>query len=368
MSLQKKLEKLHALIINEEHEKAEALFHEAFVEAARSVHKNFMEEEDWMSDDSFDENDVDEATDEIEDEEMFSEDEFEDDDDVEDVEVDDMDSEDEDDMDSEDDFEDDDMEDVDAEEGDIEDRLEDLEDEIERLTAEFDSLMSTEEGEHDMDIDGDGEIEGDDDMEVDAEDDLESEMEVEEDVDGHGYGAGPKNDGHAGNGGKPGDRRKMPSGAHHRNDDKDGVYEEDDLEEAFDELDESFELEDISNENSEDLIGTGGKQSFSPNAPANTVLPKKSANTLDAKPHKVGEGPTHKGYDREDAPSTSKMKARKNVRGKSTDDTSSVAKEGDTGAALNKDYAGNKGNQKSPYASVKNVTESKKAARRAVKK
>jgi hypothetical protein len=209
----------------------------------------------------------------------------------------------------------------------LEDRIADLESELEALKSEFETLQSDEmdEPEH-ADIFG-GE-EGDD-MEAGEEGD-----EVDEGEELATKGDGPSHAGHPMGGGMPGDHRLMPKGAHWAKGggDEDGIYEE--LEE-FLALDESFELESVSNENKEAPIGTGGG-SFTPQKTSPIPQKKLGARMGGEAVDVNAKGKNYKGYDREDAPAVQKMAARKNVRSSATDDMSKVTKEGDNAALINK--------------------------------
>ena len=175
-------------LVNEDREGAEALFHEIVVEKSRDIYQSILESEDEDLDETEDE-DLDEASDddeleEAEDEdldededenleEMFGLDEFE-------MEADPMGGDATDDMigdlgmdDEEGDM---DMDADDEMDGDVEDRVQDLEDALEELKAEFDAMMGDEEGEGDEDMDMDmGDEEGDMDMDIDSEEDDETE-------------------------------------------------------------------------------------------------------------------------------------------------------------------------------------------------
>jgi hypothetical protein len=197
MADRKKFEEMLERLINEDKAGAEELFHEIVVEKSREIYENLLEDDledkdvDEASDEEVDESDdeeVDEASDEEVDEsddedtkvdEDFNLDEFE----VEadpmaamggdpadnmmgDVEVDGGDMG---------------MDDMggDEEGGGIEDRVVDLEDALDELKAEFEKMMSGEEGEEgsdDMDMDDmGGDEEGSDDEEGEESDDEEKE-------------------------------------------------------------------------------------------------------------------------------------------------------------------------------------------------
>jgi hypothetical protein len=174
-----KFEKMLELLVNEDKAAAQELFHEIVVEKSRDIYESLLEDEDDL-DEAEDEEDeeVDEASDEEVDEsdedldEGFDMDTFEVE--ADDEEADDMDDEEGDDMDMDDEEGDDmDMDDEEGEEGDVEDRVEDLEDALDDLKAEFEKMMSGD--------DGDDE-EGDDmDMGGDATDDMMGDLGMDDD-------------------------------------------------------------------------------------------------------------------------------------------------------------------------------------------
>jgi hypothetical protein len=198
-----KFEEMLERLVNEDKAGAEELFHEIVVEKSREIYENLLEDEDKEVDETTDEDkEVDEAADEEVDEsdEDLDEaaDEDEDDDDDKDVKEDfdleefEVEADDEpemdpmmggdpaDDMMGGDEEGDDDM----GGEGDMEDRVEDLEDALDELKAEFEKMMSDDEGGEeeagdDMDMDMDDE-EGDDDMEEPEEESYEFESTDEE--------------------------------------------------------------------------------------------------------------------------------------------------------------------------------------------
>jgi len=167
MADQNKFEKMLELLVNEDKEAAQELFHEIVVEKSRDIYESLLEDEaevDEATDEEVDEatdEEVDEATDEDLDEsddetveEGFDLDEFE-------VEADPMDMDKTDDMmaDLGMDDEGEEGDDEDAPEGDVEDRVEDLEDALDDLKAEFEKMMA---GDDDGEDDGE---EADDDAE-----------------------------------------------------------------------------------------------------------------------------------------------------------------------------------------------------------
>ena len=181
MSDQNKFEKMLELLVNEDKAAAEELFHEIVVEKSRDIYESLLE----------DETDVDEATDEEVDETTDEEvdeasDEDLDEDDSEEVEenfdLDTFEVEADDDMggDATDDMmadlgmddEGEEGDDEDAPEGDVEDRVEDLEDALDDLKAEFEKMMAGDDEGEEADDDAD-----DMDMDMDADDEEETEEE-----------------------------------------------------------------------------------------------------------------------------------------------------------------------------------------------
>ncbi len=165
-----KFEKMLELLVNEDKEAAQELFHEIVVEKSRDIYESLLEDEEVdeevdESDEDLDEADHDdEEVDEDDDlDENFNLDTFEveaDDEEAADEEADDMDMDDEaDDMDMDDD------------DGDVEDRVEDLEDALDDLKAEFEKLMAGGEGDGDDDADMGG----------DATDDMMADLGMDDD-------------------------------------------------------------------------------------------------------------------------------------------------------------------------------------------
>lgn len=299
-----KLMKVMEYLINEQEDKARDLLHQIFIEKARAIHEEMMQEED----DDLDEktlggNEMDDFADdlradeaEIKGEEHFSmegEDMGEEmpmDDAVEDLgdELEDMDADDADmgdeevevDMDDEDMTMDDDAGD-DAHMGgeaehdeSEEDRIEDLEAAIEALKAEFDALKH----------------EGDEHEEAEhaAEDDAEEEEDVAE------------------------------------------AWET--MDEEFDNLDENIDLETVT-------AAKGGEVGSGKFARAETNTRSPVANTrsdMGVKPVVTGKGAKASGYERQAAPTSASMGANNRLK-KSTQGMSPVSKEGSTKALLNKD-------------------------------
>ena len=156
-----KFEKLIDLIINEDQERAEQLFHEIVVEKSREIYENIIDED--MTTDMIDEISSEEEgmDDMMEDDEEFTDDEEIDGDF---------------DVDSEEDFGDEEVDlemDVDSDHHDdmggneeLEDRVVDLEDKLDELMAEFESLMGDDGDDDEVDMEVD--VEDDDDMVAEA--------------------------------------------------------------------------------------------------------------------------------------------------------------------------------------------------------
>jgi hypothetical protein len=166
-----KFEKMLELLVNEDKEAAQELFHEIVVEKSRDIYESLLEDDeevDESDDEEVDESDedLDEADDEEVDEsdedldENFSLDTFEVE--ADDEEADDASDEEADDM----DMGDEEGEEDEGDDGDVEDRVEDLEDALDDLKAEFEKMMAG---------DDEGE-EGDDDMGGDATDDMMGDL------------------------------------------------------------------------------------------------------------------------------------------------------------------------------------------------
>ena len=152
-----KFEQLIEYVINDEEAKAKELFHDIVVEKSREIYENLMDESE-EADEELDEAEE-EALDEEEEEldETFGGDAS--DDLIQDVEAEEEGmQEDESDAEFDDEAEEDGEDlthDIEAghDEGDIEDRVVDLEDKLDELMAEFESLMGDEAGEDHVDLD-----------------------------------------------------------------------------------------------------------------------------------------------------------------------------------------------------------------------
>lgn len=184
-----KFEQLIEFVINDEEAKAKELFHDIVVEKSREIYENLMNEEDEEELDEAEEEELDEAEEEL-DENMMGGDAS--DNLIDDVEAEEQGmQEEEEESDAEfDDAAEEDGEDLthDIEaghdEGGIEDRVVDLEDKLDELMAEFESLMGGEAGEEHGDSVSD--IDGGDALEMDDTDTAEfgdeSEMGMMENV------------------------------------------------------------------------------------------------------------------------------------------------------------------------------------------
>lgn len=325
------LEKAIVHLLNEEHEQAEALFHKFMVSRARQIHESLRQGEDAVLEEGWDE--------EITSESYFTEDDLSDAEDAagEDEAVGEFGADDfgGDEVDGAegiegDEFAADDIEgaadeiedefgidgDEMGDEGDLRAEMDDLKAQIEALTAEFEAQFDGEGDEFAADdaegIEGDefaadsedGEEFGDhDDFGVDGADDAADQADSMED--------------------------DMEDGDHVEE------SEEDFSDEDFDDITESIvsELEKISVSLTDGKeIGTGKSISQNNKSPA---LQKKPDVNNDGKPVQI-KAEEHQGFERETAPAVKDMKKRKNNRSKAEDGNSTVSKEGNKSAILNK--------------------------------
>lgn len=306
------LEKAIVHLLNEEHDKAEALIHRFMVDRARQIHEKLRQSDDRVLEEGWDEEITSESYFTEEDLEDLEADEAGDDAAMDDMGGDDMDAEGDAEMadaevegdleDAGDDLEaasdelEGDLEGDDMADGDVEGRIEDLEDQLERLTAEFEALMADD----DADMDGDADMDMGDEMVGDevAGDEMADDAEMADGI-------------------------------------EDDMSDEDGDEETFDDITESIvsDLEKIS------VTLADGKEVGDGKAVAQnkkSVVGGEKAGEAAPVATKAEE---HKGFDREPSPAVKDMPKRRNTRSKATDDMSSVAKEGDKGAMLNKDFA-----------------------------
>jgi len=158
--MSKKYEQLIEYIINDEEDKAKELFHDIVVETSRDIYENLIDEEDFAEEES-----VEDMSDAIEaDEEGISEE-----DDEMDMEMPDMGDE------------EGEEEGEEAEEEELEDRVMDLEDALDELKAEFDSMMDDDgEEKPEMDMDMDMEMEATETDEEAVSEEAEEEVEESE--------------------------------------------------------------------------------------------------------------------------------------------------------------------------------------------
>lgn len=323
------LEKAFVALLNEEHDKAEELFHKFIVERARQIHESNRAGDDFVLDENW--------NDEITAESYFTEDDL-------------SDLTDEDNGEGEEDFG--------AEDG----------AEGEGQDDDFGGIQgSDEEGDMDADMDGDMEMDADQDIEGDLDstdekidhltdqidkltaefaammdaigDEGEGMDDAEGDADGEDFGAGDDFDG------MDGEEEGEADGVA---DDMDGAEEEPAMEdEEYDDITESIidELEKVS-VSLEDghEIGTG--KSFTQNRGAALQQKGKDARQGGA-PIKMKQD-AHKGFERETAPAVDTLKPRRNnVKSDKTVLAQKVSKEGDKSAELNK-LSSENGNTKSP--------------------
>ena len=323
------LEKAFVALLNEEHDKAEEMFHQFIVERARQIHESNRAGDDYVLNENWDE--------EITTESYFTEDDLSDlEDDSEEMPAD-EDGEDFGPEEKEDEFDTDDTDDMtggdgfdgysnDSEEEEHEEiessdeRISDLQDQISELEAEFKAMMDALQDEGDMSDDSedmddmsdmddmdDGEIEGSE------EDEIEDEAEaIEDDMD---------------------DEKPAMEGEEH--------------EEDYDDITESIidELEKVSVSLEADgkEIGSGG--GFTQNRGA--AIPMKSKDARQGgQPIKMKHA-THKGFERETAPSVETVKARRNNVKSADAALSKVSKEGNKSAEINK-LSSETGNTTSP--------------------
>ena len=335
--MSKKLEKVLEYLINNQEDAAKELLHQVFIEKARSIHEELinMEDEEEM-DENGDMGDhfgdevgqhsahLDELSDEIDAEETMAE--TEDDMDTADAEGnlgDDMGSEDGmmdmggdmDDMGSDDMGGDmDDMDDMGSEEvgggmEKIESTMDELEDMLASLKAQFEKLESGDDSEADMG--GDMDDMGGEDMEDAEGDEGMEDAEGEEGM-------------------------------------EDAEGEEDEMDESwlaeFDDLEESVDMDKATIPSNAE-VGAGKYAK----AEANTKSPVATSQKelFGAKPVVTGKGAAKSGYERETAPSSAQLAGVKdNRRKKATDGQSSVSKEGSGSSMLSKSQG--EGGKKSP--------------------
>lgn len=294
----RKIESFIAALLNEEHETAAELFSDYLLTRAQEIHEGLRQGDHPIL--------AEDVEDEIKSEQYFTDEDLADEGDV-DGEIDDAadDLADEMNVDAEEEVEAD--EDFGAEEeeevevADVDDRLEDIEAQLDELTAEFDRMMAEIDGEAD---DADDEvIGGEEEVETDVSGNAETEdMPVEESI-------------------------------------EDFSHEDD-----FDDISEAIidELSKVDVKNTEGR-STDGK-SISPNTKS---MP--SARNIAGHPIK-SKNVTHKGFDRETAPTSGRLPKGINTQDKADAKLTKVSKEGDKSAEINKPI---KQNNVSPVAKPK---------------
>lgn len=331
------LEKAFVALLNEEHDKAEEMFHKFIVERARQIHESNRAGEDFVLDENWEE--------EITTESYFTEEDLAD---LESGEGDEEEGSENpfaagDDEGAEGDFgaeagaqEGDfggdqageeeagaelgaDLEGLEGAEGGEEASMESLEDKIDDLVSKFDAMMDAlggddNEAEGDFGAD-DAEAEGDFGAEADAGEQAADADAIEDDMDGAD---------------EEGSENPFAS-----KDDEEEVTESEDEDEDFDGITESIidELEKVQVTLVDGKeIGTGS--SFTQNKSA--AIPQKSKDArMGGEPIKQ-KVTNHKGFARETSPTTAEMKARRNTLKKADSTQSKVSKEGDASAEINK--------------------------------
>ena len=180
-----KFEQLIEFVINDEEDKAKELFHDIVVEKSREIYENLMNEEEEDLDEESEEELDESAEEDLDESDMMNGEELSDE--VE-MEEEGMQEDEESDAEFDDEAEEDgkdlthDMEKDHDDEGDIEGRVVDLEDKLDELMAEFESLMSGEEGGEHSDLGGEeGDELGGDALEMDDTEAFAPEM-MEENV------------------------------------------------------------------------------------------------------------------------------------------------------------------------------------------
>lgn len=328
------LEKAFVALLNEEHDKAEEMFHKFIVERARQIHESNRAGEDFVLDENweeeittesyFTEEDLADLEDGDGSEEAGEENPFAAADDAEgdefgddaagaddaagdlgaDLGADDADV-------AADDFGGDDMGDE-ADAGSIES----LEDKIDELTAKFEAMMDAigaDDAEGDFDADAD--MQADDaegDFGADTEVDADS---VEDDMDGADAQA---------------------DDAEQQDDDAEQFGESEEGDDEFDDINESIidELEKIQVSLTTDGVEIAAGKSFQQNKTSS--IPQKSKEARQGGEPVKQKVTNHKHFNRETAPTVADMKARKNTLKKADSTQSKVSKEGDASAEINK--------------------------------
>lgn len=331
------LEKAFVALLNEEHDKAEEMFHKFIVERARQIHESNRAGEDFVLDENWEE--------EITTESYFTEEDLADledgegdagegdenpfaaADDAEGAEFGADDAEvPADDFGADAEGADDAAADLGAEMG-ADDfgaeedagSIESLEDKIDELTAKFEAMMDAI-GADDVDADADA------DADVDAfgGDDVEGEVDadaaevdadaVEDDMDG----------------------AQDDDAAASQDDDAEQFGESEEGDDEFDDITESIidELEKVQVSLTSDGVEIAAGKSFQQNKTSS--IPQKSKEARQGGEPVKQKVTNHKHFNRETAPTVADMKARKNTLKKADSTQSKVSKEGDASAEINK--------------------------------
>lgn len=314
------LEKALIALLNQEKDKADSLFHDFILERSRQIHESLRQGEDFVLDESMEDmmsidemfSDEDVTEDFADDEEVVADDG----DDLaahDDAEGDDLNADDVEGQDS--------IEGADDEEEELplEDRVTDLEADLQRLSAEFDAMM-----------DGDSDDLGDDDLEPVDEAVVQisttdtGEINVVASTDDEDQDDSFADDSFAND---DFSTDAAPMG--------DDLGSDDLSDDDFDDLSESIvdELERVT-------VATGdgreqGNGKFKQNTQSvlkNTPVDQRA---FKGKPVQI-KAEEKNGYDREQAPAVKKAAPRQNVKAASTDGRAQVKKEGDAAAILNK--------------------------------
>lgn len=298
------LEKALIALLNEDKDQADALFHNFILERSRQIHESLRQGEDLILDENWeqklaidemftdedlvDENELAEADEDEVDTDEVGDDQFDG--------VTDDESSDEADVDGTDDG---DVAEVEPEA--IEDRVEDLEAQLQSLAAEFDAIMGTDEVADEFAGDdagdtGEVDVAGEFDAEIDGLSADDSEDELKED--------------------------DFLSNA------------DEDEDEEYGNLGESIvdSLEDVNVKHAEGLT-TASSDKATVNSKS-VGLSKSGEQRQAGEPVKI-KSTEHNGFDLESAPKSDTFKARRNTVKKATDGQSSVSKEGDKSAVLN---------------------------------
>ena len=326
------LEKALIALLNQEKEKADALFHDFILERSRQIHESLRQGEDFVLDESmedmmsidemFSDDDLaedfedegaegDEVVAEEGDDEFAPADEFAGDDAGDELEVGDAVAGDDDGAEGEEGVE------GEEEEQPIEDRVSDLEADLQRLSAEFDAMMDQE----GIELDGEEKPVEEAVVQISTTDHGEINVVASTDDEDQGDDFGME---------------VAPMGDDMGDDMGDELVGGDaDLGDDFDDLSESIvdELERVTVATGDGREQGNGKfkqntQSVLKNSPVDQRAFKGKPVTI-----KSNE---HNGYDREAAPSVKTAEKRQNVKAKSTDGRATVKKEGDSAALLNK--------------------------------